>query len=104
MTKKYHQISSGAHFCLKVASIQGLAKVHEIGNDFERRPPTAILFFAEKRGSRVLRGFRVMELAPQVRLELTTLRLTAECSAIELLRKTRPMQPPVKSAGREAFL
>ena len=25
-------------------------------------------------------------LAPQVRLELTTLRLTAECSAIELLR------------------
>ena len=29
-------------------------------------------------------------LAPQVRLELTTLRLTAECSAIELLRKNRP--------------
>jgi hypothetical protein len=27
-------------------------------------------------------------LTPQVRLELTTLRLTAECSAIELLRKT----------------
>ena len=26
------------------------------------------------------------DLAPQVRLELTTLRLTAECSAIELLR------------------
>ena len=26
------------------------------------------------------------KLAPQVRLELTTLRLTAECSAIELLR------------------
>ena len=25
-------------------------------------------------------------MAPQVRLELTTLRLTAECSAIELLR------------------
>ncbi len=29
-------------------------------------------------------------LAPQVRLELTTLRLTAECSAIELLRKNSP--------------
>ncbi len=28
-------------------------------------------------------------MAPQVRLELTTLRLTAECSAIELLRKNR---------------
>ena len=28
----------------------------------------------------------LMKLAPQVRLELTTLRLTAECSAIELLR------------------
>ena len=29
---------------------------------------------------------KVFRLAPQVRLELTTLRLTAECSAIELLR------------------
>src|SRR5687767_494650 len=29
-------------------------------------------------------------LAPQVRLELTTLRLTAGCSAIELLRNKRP--------------
>jgi hypothetical protein len=28
-------------------------------------------------------------LAPQVRLELTTLRLTAGCSAIELLRNMR---------------
>ena len=28
----------------------------------------------------------LIKLAPQVRLELTTLRLTAECSAIELLR------------------
>ena len=28
--------------------------------------------------------------APQVRLELTTLRLTAECSAIELLRNIVP--------------
>ena len=28
--------------------------------------------------------------APQVGLEPTTLRLTAECSAIELLRNTRP--------------
>ena len=31
----------------------------------------------------------LIKLAPQVRLELTTLRLTAECSAIELLRKSR---------------
>ncbi len=30
------------------------------------------------------------DLAPQVRLELTTLRLTAECSAIELLRNKKP--------------
>jgi hypothetical protein len=30
------------------------------------------------------------DLAPQVRLELTTLRLTAGCSAIELLRNKRP--------------
>ena len=30
---------------------------------------------------------RANSVAPQVRLELTTLRLTAECSAIELLRK-----------------
>ncbi len=29
-------------------------------------------------------------LAPQVGLEPTTLRLTAECSAIELLRNQRP--------------
>ena len=29
-------------------------------------------------------------MAPQVRLELTTLRLTAECSAIELLRNILP--------------
>lgn len=28
----------------------------------------------------------LLEFSPQVRLELTTLRLTAECSAIELLR------------------
>ena len=31
-------------------------------------------------------GFMPWRVAPQVRLELTTLRLTAECSAIELLR------------------
>jgi hypothetical protein len=35
-------------------------------------------------------GIPVSNLAPQVRLELTTLRLTAGCSAIELLRNTRP--------------
>ena len=33
-----------------------------------------------------LLGLPKIYLAPQVRLELTTLRLTAECSAIELLR------------------
>ena len=31
-----------------------------------------------------------VDLAPQVGLEPTTLRLTAECSAIELLRNKRP--------------
>ena len=31
-------------------------------------------------------GYMPWRVAPQVRLELTTLRLTAECSAIELLR------------------
>ena len=47
----------------------------------------AALFFAslfplyEKR-----QGMMPWRVAPQVRLELTTLRLTAECSAIELLR------------------
>ena len=34
-------------------------------------------------------------LAPQVRLELTTLRLTAECSAIELLRNPSSSRIPV---------
>ena len=34
-------------------------------------------------------GFMPWRVAPQVRLELTTLRLTAECSAIELLRIIR---------------
>lgn|GEM_PF-3629568 len=38
---------------------------------------------------------RIVILAPQVGLEPTTLRLTAECSAIELLRKKSdpPVQP-----------
>ena len=35
-------------------------------------------------------------LAPQVRLELTTLRLTAECSAIELLRNVLRVVAGVK--------
>ena len=35
-------------------------------------------------------GLVAIELAPQVGLEPTTLRLTAECSAIELLRNKRP--------------
>ena len=34
-------------------------------------------------------GYMPWRVAPQVRLELTTLRLTAECSAIELLRIIR---------------
>src|SRR5688500_11853097 len=40
---------------------------------------------SKKTKARSTRAFTV-EMAPQVRLELTTLRLTAECSAIELLR------------------
>ena len=44
-------------------------------------------------------------LAPQVGLEPTTLRLTAECSAIELLRNKRPhIVQTLLCAGREAFL
>src|SRR5436190_12754137 len=38
--------------------------------------------------SRVATSGRLRELAPQVGLQTTTLRLTAECSAIELLRNT----------------
>ncbi len=48
-----------------------------------------------------MRGFRFKELAPQVGLEPTTLRLTAECSAIELLRNKRP-HIVSNYAGREA--
>ena len=40
----------------------------------------------QKRRTPTLYQYRSSLLAPQVRLELTTLRLTAECSAIELLR------------------
>jgi hypothetical protein len=43
------------------------------------------------------------KMAPQVGLEPTTLRLTAECSAIELLRNKRPHIAQLR-AGREAFL
>ena len=41
--------------------------------------------------------------APQVRLELTTLRLTAECSAIELLRIIRGLWRGLLSARRSAL-
>ena len=41
--------------------------------------------------------------APQVRLELTTLRLTAECSAIELLRIIRGLFAARLSAGGSLF-
>jgi hypothetical protein len=40
---------------------------------------------------REILGIPIHNLAPQVGLEPTTLRLTAECSAIELLRNMRPM-------------
>ena len=40
-------------------------------------------------------------LAPQVRLELTTLRLTAECSAIELLRNVASDIITVRSEKRK---
>jgi hypothetical protein len=44
----------------------------------------------------------LLNLAPQVGLEPTTLRLTAECSAIELLRNKRPhtVKNSVKGAKR----
>ena len=42
--------------------------------------------------------------APQVRLELTTLRLTAECSAIELLRIIRGLSCGLLPARRSACL
>ena len=43
--------------------------------------------------------------APQVGLEPTTLRLTAECSAIELLRNKRPHIVSIETmCGRDAFL
>jgi hypothetical protein len=38
----------------------------------------------------------LIKLAPQVRLELTTLRLTAECSAIELLRNMARLSGELK--------
>ena len=43
-------------------------------------------------------------LAPQVGLEPTTLRLTAECSAIELLRNKRPHIAFNYVQGAKAFL
>jgi hypothetical protein len=43
-------------------------------------------------------------LAPQVRLELTTLRLTAGCSAIELLRNKRPTQSQTMGEREEIFI
>ena len=46
---------------------------------------------------------RLKKLAPQVGLEPTTLRLTAECSAIELLRNKRPHIVRKLCAGREAL-
>ena len=47
--------------------------------------------------------YRSPLLAPQVRLELTTLRLTAECSAIELLRIIRGLFAARLSAGGSLF-
>ena len=44
-------------------------------------------------------GYMPWRVAPQVRLELTTLRLTAECSAIELLRIIRGLFAARLSAG-----
>ena len=43
-------------------------------------------------------------LAPQVGLEPTTLRLTAECSAIELLRNKRPHIDNHYVQGAKRFL
>ena len=43
-------------------------------------------------------------LAPQVGLEPTTLRLTAECSAIELLRNKRPSIAATMLRARAVFI
>ena len=48
-------------------------------------------------------GYMPWRVAPQVRLELTTLRLTAECSAIELLRIIRGLWRGLLSARRSAL-
>ena len=47
-------------------------------------------------------GYMPWRVAPQVRLELTTLRLTAECSAIELLRIIRGLWRGLLPARRSA--
>ena len=44
------------------------------------------------------------ELAPQVGLEPTTLRLTAECSAIELLRNIGDAQYAMSRQARTIFI
>ena len=48
-------------------------------------------------------GCMPWRVAPQVRLELTTLRLTAECSAIELLRIIRGLSCGLLPARRSAL-
>ena len=48
-------------------------------------------------------GYMPWRVAPQVRLELTTLRLTAECSAIELLRIIRGLSCGLLPARRSAL-
>jgi hypothetical protein len=45
-----------------------------------------------------------MRLAPQVGLEPTTLRLTAECSAIELLRNDGLAQRSISRQARTVFI
>jgi hypothetical protein len=56
------------------------------------RPPFAVALSVIKRNS------------PQVGLEPTTLRLTAECSAIELLRNKRPHTVLTTMQGAKRFL
>ena len=86
-TRRSAQNDASGHPCCRVCAERGFSKisVHKTpGNDEGKREHKGD-FIGNKQQKA---GFTIVNpvLAPQVRLELTTLRLTAECSAIELLR------------------
>ena len=65
---------------------------------------TAVGVVASKFSPQPCAATTLRSLAPQVRLELTTLRLTAECSTIELLRKKRPALWRIPERARQIFI